>query len=110
MDTNQTTAIQDLIAIRTEQLERRQQKIDRINRRIRLGRPIRGAAPVHPLFQNRKTLGQHASLFPMLLEDEKMFIKYMGMTIRNFYDLLDLLEPYLTGSISAEEQLNFSVR
>lgn len=116
MDNNQTSALQELIAIRTKQLQRlqvqrrrRQQKIDRINRRIRLGRPLR-AAPVHPIFKNRSILGQHASLFPMLLEDEKMFIKYMGMTIDNFYDLLDLLEPHLTGCISAEEQLNFGVR
>lgn len=72
---------------------------------------------VRPIWRLRRTEGEHALLFPQLLQDEEKFFETFRMPPRKFYELLDLIKSHLIGprvnrrcSISAEQQLAVCLR
>lgn len=70
---------------------------------------------VRPLFQQRKALGEYATLFQEIkVGDPEIFFKYTRMSSTTFDELLELLKPHLTRksplAISPGERLAFTLR
>lgn len=50
---------------------------------------------VRPINQRREQYGDFLTLFAELKEDSDMFFRYTRMDVETFYELLNMVQPYL---------------